>query len=141
MRKYRIRAIPIEGLDLEIKQAEAELDTEELEQLVISPPERRLKREDTKRKLERMKNMRRMQQLEGVTSREELLEREVTVLRERIRQLMDEVEDLRGEASSGVTPKGGGGTKSSQSLASLESSQAFFDAEEDQVEREAADGN
>jgi len=91
MRKYRLRIISsIEGLDEEIEQAESDLN-EEAKNL---SRERVLHHEETQRKLDRMKNLRNLTQLDGVTSHEQLLEREVALLRERNRQLLEDNKKL-----------------------------------------------
>lgn len=78
MRKYRLGAASI-------KEWEEELETEKEK----SPENTRFSA------LKRMKSIRRLGHMDGVTSREDLLEQEITILRERNRQLMGEITSLR----------------------------------------------
>jgi len=105
MRKYRLRTISsIDGLEEEIEQVESDLN-EEAKNL---PPERVLQHEKTKRKLDRMKNLRNLNRLDGVTSHEQLLEREIALLRERNRLLLDDNKKLHwmmtGDTKQGYHP-------------------------------------
>ena len=96
LRKYRLRDIPTEALDVIIAQTQAELEEED-ENIAQALPERKLERESTKRKLETMKSLRvGLHNLEGVASREELLEREVTILRECNSELRKQIRELQG---------------------------------------------
>ena len=100
MRKYRLRSISsMEGLEQEIEQVESDLKAEETN----LPSERRLEREETKRKLVRMKNLRNLTQMDGTTSHEELLEREVALLRERNRQLLADNKKLHWMVTGDIT--------------------------------------
>lgn len=78
----------MEELDLEIEQIESDLKEDEMK------PERGLDRQETKRKLGRLKNLRDLTALDGVTSHEEILEREVAMLRERNQQLVEDNKKL-----------------------------------------------
>jgi len=149
MRKYRLRAFPsLEGLDLEIEEAEAELAIEEDEIAAGDgvAPDRALRRRATKCRLENMQNLRSLHIIGTTASREEILEREVTVLRERNRQLLAQVKQLGGNPASsrrnlmayqdqsmvmGTFPdrRGANGNSSQLSLVSEESEEA----EEDDV--------
>lgn len=98
MRKYRLRSISsIEGLDQEIQQIEADLSNEES----TDAPEQ----QETKRRLDRMKTLRDLAKLDGVTSYEERLEQEVKLLRERNQQLLEDNTKLHwmitGDADNG----------------------------------------
>lgn len=89
MRKYRLRSISsMEGLDLEIEKIESELSKDE------NDVDARLHRQETIRRLDRMKNLRDLTQLEGVTTHEQRLEREVELLRERNQQLLEDNKKL-----------------------------------------------
>ena len=101
MRKYRLRAMPIlEGLDLDIKKAEDELEEECKDKPAQSmSPERSLQRKMTKRRLVSMKNLKALQSIRTrpALSHVELLENENTLLRECMRQLSKENKSLRGD--------------------------------------------
>lgn len=99
MRKYRLRVLPtLDGLDEEIEEAQAELAAEEVEDdtLPSATPERALLRAATKRRLESMQNLKSLHTIDTGAKREELLEQEVTILRERNRQLLAQVKQLGG---------------------------------------------
>lgn len=95
MRKYRLRAEPaLEGLEEEIEEAQAELAAQEVED--GTSPQRQLQRAATKRRLEKMRNLKSLRTMDTGANREELLEQEVTILRERNRQLLAQVKQLGG---------------------------------------------
>lgn len=103
MRKYRLCAFPsLEGLEVEIEEAEAELAAEEEEAIVdeYDQPDKTLQRAATRRRLESMRNLKSLHTIGTAASREELLEREVTILRERNRQLLGQVKQLGGNPAS-----------------------------------------
>lgn len=110
MRKYCLQATlsSSEDLDVEIEQVEAELavddegSTDDGPQggVVTSlPPERRLQRAATKRKLQSMKNLKSLRNMNTATSREDFLEQENTLLRERIRHMTMQNQQLGGKES------------------------------------------
>jgi hypothetical protein len=81
MRKYRLRSISaMEDLDSDIKQVQSDL--------VDRNEDDTLDRHETRRKLENLKNLRDLTQLDGVTSHEEYLERQARwpFLRTRMKQ-------------------------------------------------------
>jgi hypothetical protein len=81
----------MEELDLEIEKIESGLKEEEESGL-----ERGLDRQETKQKLDRLKNLRDLSRVEGVTSHVEFLEREVGLLRERNQQLLETIKKFTG---------------------------------------------
>lgn len=93
MRKYRLRSISsMEELDLEIQQAQSDLKEENEKE--GATPGKRLDRQETTRKLGRLKNLRDLTQLDGITSHEEFLERQVELLRTRNEQLLNDNKKL-----------------------------------------------
>jgi hypothetical protein len=78
MRKYRLRTASIEEWEKEL-ETEKEKSTENTRFSA----------------LKRLKGTRHLGHMEGVTSREDLLEREVAILRERNQKLMEEITNLR----------------------------------------------
>lgn len=100
MRKYRLRELPsLEGLDEEIEEAEAELAATKGDGQPATS-QQRLQRAATKRRLESMQSIRALHTIDTVANREEILEREVIVLRERNRQLLAQVKQLGGNPAS-----------------------------------------
>lgn len=103
MRKYRLRELQsLEGLDEEIEEAEAELANASGDEPEgqAGTPDRVLQRAATTRRLESMKNLRSLHNIGTEANREELLEREVIILRERNRQLLAQVKQLGGNPAS-----------------------------------------
>ncbi len=85
MRKYRLRSISsMDELDEQIQQVESDLKEEKGEEEAV--PDKTLDRQETMRKLNRLKNLRDLTQLDGITSHEEYLERQVELLRARNEQ-------------------------------------------------------
>lgn len=107
MRKYRLRPLPtIEDLDDQIEEAQAELaaaaaDDEGEDGGAIAPlPDRTLQRAATQRRLESMQNLKSLRTIGTGANREELLEKELTILRERNRQLLAQVKQLGGNPAA-----------------------------------------
>lgn len=92
MRKYRLRSISaMEDLDSDIKQVESDLADKNGDDTLDTHHDRH----ETRRKLENLKNLRDLTQLDGVTSHEECLERQVELLRARNQQLLNDNKKLQ----------------------------------------------
>ena len=102
MRKYRLRPLPtLEDLDEQIEEAQAELAAEgEDGGAPSSSPVQTLQRAATQRRLESMQNLKSLRTIGTGANREELLEKEVTILRERNQQLLAQVKQLGGNPAA-----------------------------------------